>query len=188
MRAIFLAMIFFLMGQLDMYGFHLKSGVILEPISIRDTSGMIQTVQSFLKWYKAHLNEKRNFKFLYRDDQNAFQVDTLQCRKYLRWLESSGYLSKSYFADWDKYFMSKAQYLRENPEKVEEPEGFEFDLVLITPEPEQFLDRIPKLKFRLIQHEGHKGTLAVVEGEYEFEMSNYGGKWKIDYIATMNYD
>jgi len=154
-----------------------------------DSTKMIRAVKEFLSWYKTNYNQANQFGFTFQDPQGNYMVNLDECQKYLTFLRSSGHISEIYEKEWKKYFESKAQYLKENLQNEGPPEGFEFDLVLITQEPEIILNQIDALKYVVTSND--EGTTVVrIEGElgYDFEMNLENGIWKIDYIATMNYD
>ena len=73
------------------------------------------------------------------------------------------------------------------------PEGFDFDLVLITQEPELILNKIERLKFKTISMKGSTAIIGVTcpgddSIDYEFEMHKTKTGWQIGYISTSNYD
>jgi hypothetical protein len=85
--------------------------------------------------------------------------------------------------------MDKAAYLEENLSPEGPPEGFEFDLVLITQEPELVLNAIDEKQFSVTENNGTKAVLQMGgEDGYDFDMEKINGRWMIAYIATMNYD
>ncbi len=162
-----------------------------EKSTQKDSSELIQTVIRFLKWYKLNYEKANDFEFIKKDLKGNYQVNLDACKRYLDTLKSSGCISESYRKDWQKYFDDKAVYLTENPQNEGPPEGFDYDLVLITQEPELVLDNIRKLKYKIVKYGGGKATVSLTGKfgvDYEFEMSKSGKKWLIDYISTMNYD
>ena len=84
--------------------------------------------------------------------------------------------------------MDKAQYLKENPQNEGPPEGFEFDLVLITQEPELVFKEIEKMTFTVTEKKGDKAILQINGLGYNIDLVKESGKWMIEYIATENYD
>lgn len=157
----------------------------------KDSSALVQKVIQFLKWYKQNYSKARDFEFIKTDAKGNYQVNLNDCKRYLDTLKSSGCISGSYIKDWQKYFDDKAAYLAENPQNEGPPEGFDYDLVLITQEPELVLDNIRKLKYKVLKCTSTKATVGVTGKfgvDYEFEMSKSGKVWLIDYISTMNYD
>lgn len=154
-----------------------------------DTLLMIQSVKGFLHWYKNNYAKANSFGFTYQDKQGNYQVSVNQGKEYLKFLKSSGFISDKYVDIWLKYFKDKAKYLLENLQNEGPPEGFEFDLVLITQEPELVLNEIDNLQFLVSENDGNKAILQIIgEFGYDIELINENGKWMIDYIATMNYD
>ena len=158
-------------------------------VTMSDTFAMKQAVLGFLSWYKNNYSEANSFGLTYQDKQGNFHVSTVNCEKYLQFLKSSGYISDNYVQAWQKYFNDRAIYMDENLQSEGPPEGFEFDLVLITQEPELMLNEIDKLQFAVSENDGKKAILQVAgQFGYDFEMVKENGKWTIEYIATMNYD
>lgn len=158
-------------------------------IQTSDTLAMQHTVKEFLSWYKSNYTQANSFGFTYQDKQGNYHVSIAQGEEYLKYLKSSGYISDKYVEDWLKYFIDKAAYLEENLQNEGPPEGFEFDLVLITQEPELVLNEVNNLQFAVTENNGEKAILQVAgDFGYDFEMVKENGNWKIAYIATMNYD
>lgn len=154
-----------------------------------DTLAMIGVAKSFLHWYKENYEKANSFGFTYQDKQGNYHVAMGECEAYLGFLKSSGYLSDEYINLWMRYFKEKAEYMEENPENQGPPEGFEFDLVLITQEPELVLNTINDKLFAVVENSGTKAVLQMGGEEgYDFDMVKENGKWMIAYIATMNYD
>jgi hypothetical protein len=154
-----------------------------------DTVFLINSIKHFLTWYKVNYAKANGFKFTYSDVKGNYQVDITECEKYLQFLQSSGYISENYTADWRKYFDSKVEYFKDTPQNEGPPDGFGMDLVLLTQEPELILNAIDKLQFKTKEIKNINAIIEVSgESMYEFEMSKIDGQWIIDYIATQNYD
>ncbi|MBK9256704.1 MAG: hypothetical protein IPM42_14545 [Saprospiraceae bacterium] len=154
-----------------------------------DTLAMIQSVKGFLTWYKENYSKANSFGFTYMDKQGNYNVSVAQGEEYLNFLKSSGYISDTYVSLWLQYFKDKAAYLEENLQNEGPPEGFEFDLVLITQEPELLLNEIHNLQFAVGENNGTKALLQMAgDWGYEIEMVKENDKWLIVYISTLNYD
>ena len=154
-----------------------------------DTIAMIGVAKTFLKWYKNNYEKANNFGFTYQDKQGNYQVSVAQGEEYLNFLKRSGYISDKYVELWFQYFKDKAKYLEENLQTEGPPEGFEFDLVLITQEPEILLNEIHNLQFAVGENNGTKALLQMAgDWGYEIEMVKENDKWLIEYISTLNYD
>ena len=152
-----------------------------------------QVVVKFLKWYKANLSKANNFPFLKKDSAGNYIVDKTVAGSYLSFIKSSGCIAQQYIDYWKVYFDDKAIQLKGEPMQSDVPEGFDFDLVLITQEPELILNKIDRLKFKTVSL---KGSTAVISMkcpgddsiDYEFEMHKTKTGWQIGYISTSNYD
>lgn len=162
---------------------------ITSPVEItNDTLAMIKTVKGFLTWYKDNYTQANSFGFTYQDKQGNYHVSVQQGDEYLKYLKSSGYISDVYVNLWMQYFKDKADYLEKNPQNEGPPEGFEFDLVLITQEPELVFKEIEKMKCTVNERKGDKAILQIDGLGYNIDLSKENGKWMIEYIATENYD
>ncbi|MGB4959856.1 MAG: hypothetical protein WBO36_10305 [Saprospiraceae bacterium] len=154
-----------------------------------DSIAITKTIKGFLLWYKSNYKKANSVGFTKSDNKGNYVVDMVACNKYLSILKSSTFISESYISDWRKYFESKSESFKDNPQNEGAPEGFDMDLVLITQEPELILNNVKHLKFRV--KEMHKSTAimeVVGDSPYNFEMSKIKGKWMIDYIGSENYD
>lgn len=155
---------------------------------LNDTVQIGNRIRDFILWYRDHYKEVNDVKFVSPDEQGNYQVNPEECKKYLGKLNSSGFVSKSYIDAWSKYFDSKEKDFNQFPQSEGPPEGFEFDLVFITQEPELVWNQVQLLKLEINMTEDGKAIATTNELGYDFEMSLEDGQWKIDYIATMNYD
>lgn len=152
-----------------------------------------QVIVKFLRWYKINLNKANNFPFLTKDTAGNYMVDKTAATNYLDFLKGSGCISQQYISHWRTYFDDKAKQLKNEPMQSDVPEGFDFDLVLITQEPEIILNKIDRLKLKLISIKGSTAVISVkCPGDdtidYEFEMFKTKTGWQISYISTANYD
>ena len=156
---------------------------------INDTLAMTNTVIDFLKWYKKNYEEANSFGLTYQDKQGYYHVSLKECESYLNFLKSSGFISDTYVNEWTKYFKDKAEYMENNLQNEGPPEGFEFDLVWITQEPEELLKAIDSLKLVVGTNDGKQALLQMAgDWGYEIELEKVEGIWLIAYISTLNYD
>jgi len=189
--SIYYLMILFLAINPDQLFYDSKSDFKTDVVGLNNSNDkleMIKTVKGFLHWYKKNYTKSNSFGFTYQDRNGYFQVSTTQGLEYLKFLKSSGFISQKYVDVWLKYFMDKAQYLKENPQNEGPPEGFEFDLVLITQEPELVFKEIEKMTFTVTEKKGDKAILQINVLGYNIDLVKESGKWMIEYIATENYD
>jgi len=165
-----------------------------ETIMVKtDPSPAQQVIIQFLKWYKANLNKANNFPILIKDSAGNFMVNKAACTSYLNFLKSSGCISQKYIEHWKIYFDDKATELKNHPLQSDVPEGFDFDFVLITQEPELVLNQISRVKFKTISMNASVALIGLKwpgnnSMEYEFEIYKTKAGWQIGYISTPNFD
>lgn len=152
-----------------------------------------QVIIQFLKWYKANLNKANNFPILIKDSTGNFMVNKAASTAYLNFLKSSRCISQKYIDHWKIYFDDKAIELKDHPLQSDVPEGFDFDFVLITQEPELVLNQIGRIKFKTISVSASVALIGLKwpgkdSMEYEFEMYKTKAGWQIGYISTPNFD
>jgi len=152
-----------------------------------------QIIIKFLQWYKVNLHKANSFPILTKDSAGNYMIDKVAYTNYLIFLKSSKCISAKYIGYWQTYFDDKAVELQKNPIQSDIPEGFDFDFVLITQEPDIVLNQLNSVQYKTASI---NNTVALIDlkwpgkdpMEYQFEM--YKGKdgWQIGYISTPNYD
>ena len=152
-----------------------------------------KAIIKFLKWYKANLNKANSFPLLIKDSVGNFMVNKSACANYLNFLKSSNCISQKYIDYWKVYFEDKATELREHPIQSDIPEGFDFDFVLITQEPDLVLNQIGRTKFKTVSMNASVAMIGLKwpgknSMQYEFEMYKTKAGWQIGYISTPNFD
>jgi hypothetical protein len=152
-----------------------------------------KVITKFLQWYKVNLNKANSFPILVKDRNDFYSVNKKAVTDYLNYIKSSNCISPKYLEHWQKFFDDKAIQLKKDKLKSDIPEGFDFDFVLITQEPDLLLNQINRAKFKTISINKSMALIGVSWSgkepmEYEFEM--YYGKdgWQISYISTPNFD
>lgn len=162
-------------------------------IVANDPTPVQQVIIKFLKWYKVNLNKANSFPFLIKDSADNFMINKTACADYLNFLKTSKCISKKYIEYWKVYFDDKAIELRDHPIQSDIPEGFDFDFILITQEPELVLNQIGKIKFKTISMNDSVALIGLTwpgkdAMKYEFEMYKTKAGWQISYISTPNFD
>lgn len=163
-------------------------------ITENDSIQVKRSITGFLQWYKKNIRRSNSFAMLGTDAKGYTFVQKKACQDYLDFVKSSRFISNKFIAHWQRYFDDQAiKIKREKLTKDDVPEGFDFDFVLITQEPEIVLNKIDSLRFKIISL---KKTMAIMQVtlpsddsvQYEFEMQKTKAGWLIDYISTPNYD
>lgn len=155
----------------------------------KDSAQAVQCIISFLDWYKKNYSSINEKGLSYADKDGWYKVDTIACRQYLDRLMHSGYFTNNYKKLWQEYFTSKAVYWESSPQNEGPPEGFDYDLVLLTQEPELFYEDPKKLSFDVVEMEKDFAVITTTaDWPLYFEMTKRKGIWMIDYISSEGYD
>jgi hypothetical protein len=168
-----------------------RKEIILAP---ENDSTQVQTsIVSFLQWYKLNIGKTNKFSILINDSNGYFKVNRKAYTGYLDFIKSSSFVSDRYIDYWKIYFADKEDYLANQSIKTYVPEGFDFDFVLVTQEPELVLNNISNINFNLVSMNDTVALVALsLPGNdsitYEFEMYKGTEGWQIGYISTPNYD
>lgn len=151
-------------------------------------------MQAYLRWYAAHQAEFiPNFVAGGGADTTSFYtIDQAAAADWLTRLHQSGHFSAAYVQHWRSYIGSYADTLRKHPQNDGPPEGFSYDLLMLSQEPDTRLEELQKGTFsthyngpssatvlaRGTQHEGWREGL-------DFTLTqNASGKWLIDSISV----
>lgn len=157
--------------------------------TLSDSTQIVHQIHSFIKWYRDKYHWVNGVEFTGTDAKGNYKVNLDQCAEFLNRLKSSGFISNEYISVWYKYFESQVQYFKDNPMNEGPPEGFDYDLVFITQEPELLWESPDVLQFTVGLNEDNQMEANLLgELDYSFEMIRENGVWKIAYIGTMNYD
>lgn len=150
-------------------------------------------INKFLQWYKVNLHKANSFAILTKESAGNYMIDKTACTAYLNFIKSSKCISAKYIAYWQTYFDDKAIELQQNPIQSDIPEGFDFDFVLVTQEPDIVLNQLSSVTFKTISINNEVAIIGLKwpgkdPMEYEFEMYKTKDGWQIGYISTPNYD
>jgi hypothetical protein len=154
-----------------------------------------QTVISFLRWYKANYEKIiQNQNILVNnagsdDTTKTYSVNFSETDNYLILFKSSGYVSDFFLDDWRKYFAECEEYFKNNPQIDGPPDGFNFDLILLTQEVEEILKAIDHLKV-IEEEENDSAALVKVDimMRFSFRLSKVNNKWLIDKIDNLGWE
>lgn len=160
---------------------------------VSDTMKVQTNIANFLRWYKTNYKTANAFPLLIKDGNDNFMVNKKAYTDYLNFLGSSQYIAPKYIGYWETFFVDKQKELAKNKIKSDIPDGFDFDLVLITQEPELILDKIDSIHFKIASMNDSVALVGLTipsdsSIEYEFEMYKVKNAWQIGYISTPNYD
>ena len=170
--------------------------LIGKPVSssiVKESTKVKNSIVAFLQWYKLNLHKANSFPLLAKDSSGYYMLNKQAAGNYLNFMRSSKCVSEKYIGYWKTYFNEKADMLKNEKLTSDIPEGFDFDFVLITQEPELILNKIAQLKLNIISMNASTALVSVTLPSvtivtYEFEMYKVKALWKIGYISTPNYD
>jgi len=173
-------------------------GTFYNEKDIKDSDD-VELVKSFLEWYKMNrdiIYEIDMIKGGYVSDgfdsyvSNGFyRVDMDECRKFLEMFKSTGYVSDKFINHWSDYFKYYEQHFKENEIDDGPPDGFDYDLILLTQEMVEALRTIPYLmKIEEIRrndtnHSAIKVNLNSISLIFELSR-NAEKKWQLDMILN----
>jgi hypothetical protein len=154
-----------------------------------DSMLITKKIAGFVNWYRDNYKEVNSFRLVYTDNKGFYHVQTASCEEYLEFIASSGFMSEEYVRLWMDYFYSREKTFEEFPQYEGPPEGFDYDLVLLTQEPDLVFNHADEFKYELKEL---NETTAVMRfysyHTYDVELSNINGVWFIDYISIPDYD
>ena len=158
-----------------------------------DSTKVQKNVADFLRWYKANYKKANSFPLLAKDAAGNFLVDKAAYTDYLNFLNSSNLVSSRFIGYWKTFFIDKEAELRKNKIKSDIPDGFDFDLILITQEPELILSKIDSIHFNIASMNDSVALVGLTLPSdslisYEVEMYKKNNNWQVGYISTPNYD
>lgn len=152
-----------------------------------DSIAIVKNISAFLQWYKSNYRKVYEYLLTYTDSMGYYQVDTKSCNLYLNYIKSSKLVSNEYIRLWKNYFESQAENFKTNKQNEGPPEGFDFDLVLHTQEPDEVFKSLEKIKYSIVDLSSDSANITVhttwEDWKYAFELSKINGRWYIDYIS-----
>lgn len=140
-----------------------KESFYIEPLKIESaaTSNIcntsktcINTIKGFLEWYKTNFDRMtslQNSVVSLDSNSTQYRVNFANAEKYLAALRSSRFFSDKFLQDKLQYFKDADKNLVKGKQNDGPPEGFDYDLLLYTQEPEAVLDKYNSLKTEVIK-------------------------------------
>jgi hypothetical protein len=137
-------------------------------------------VYKFFKWYfdnKINVMELTNW-----TDEKAkfYRVNFSETEKYLKELQSSGFVSKIYIDNWRGYFKKCDESFLKNKQNEGPPDGFEFDFITNS---QEYPEKVLPSDFKLIEIKGQKAKVKYADYlVYLLQLEESG--WKITGIEN----
>lgn len=135
----------------------------------------INNAKKFLLWYKdnfTQINEVEN-SLVKTENVEYYRVDFNESDKFLALLKSSGYISNFFLEKLKEYINNSEQNLQKIKQKDGPPEGFDFDLILLTQEYAPLLENIPVNIDIKLKEEENDTKIIIIDGRllYTFNKS-----------------
>ena len=166
----------------------LSSGLpraIVNPITTPDAQQASQTVLTFLNWYKTHIQAVNRFPLVNQQAGKPYSVNLKNGERYLAYLKSSHLLTDTYLNQWRTYFNERDAGFRLNPQDEGPPDGFEYDLVMLTQDVDNQLASLKSLKINKVTIVKNKATVVLtLLGVYEFRLVWQNDHWLINEILN----
>jgi hypothetical protein len=122
--------------------------------SINTSKACIHTIKGFLEWYKTNfdrMTSPQNSIVSLDSNSTQYRVSFANAEKYLAKLRSSGFFSDEFLQDKLQYFKDADKNFVKHKQNDGPPDGFDFDLLLYTQEPEAVLEKYSSLKTEVIK-------------------------------------
>jgi hypothetical protein len=159
-----------------------------------DSSCYPSTIRNFLHWYRQN-HEKIDSIALIKDraagESSRYVIDFDGVKKYLSVLRSSGYFTDAFLLDKEAYFQICEKNLAVSKQNDGPPEGLDFDLLLLTQEPDLFWQRPDTLSIRGLPGDHMTGRVLRVSSfsnHLLFDMRSAPGGCRINNIRFDDSD
>ena len=124
-----------------------------QTTSIVTTQSAEATVKSFIMWYGQNREKLYTIPVVPAsmdaddtDSTSTYRVDFMEAEKYLSVLRSSGFVSKAYLANDLTYMHRSDSTLQANPQFGGPPQGFNYDRVVFSQDPDADLEKLRRTK------------------------------------------
>lgn len=145
----------------------------------------VPIVVDFLKWYKKKYHEISTLSLVNTSEEH-YSVDLSECEAYLNLLQSSGYVSFRYIEQMRLYFETYFEKYKTALYTDGPPDGFDYDLVLLTQEVDDTMQAIEHIKIMecvMTDSTHQKVKVDIMPSILTFSLSyNQETGWLIDHI------
>lgn len=154
--------------------------------SVGDSQRASQTVVAFLSWYKTHLLPISRILLVNQLPDKPYSVNLKNGERYLAYLNSSHLLTDTYLSEWRTYFRERDAGFRLSPQSEGPPNGFEYDLVMLSQEVDQQMASLKSLKIDKVTIVKNRATVELtLLGSYEFRLVKQNSRWLINEILNI---
>jgi hypothetical protein len=169
----------------DQHNVVLTAPTSLVVTTVNDPQRISQAVIAFLQWYKAHLRAVNRFPLVNQQAGKPYSVNVNNGERYLTLLKTSHLLTDTYLSEWRTYFRERNEGFRLSPQDEGPPNGFEYDLVMLTQDVDKQLAALKSLKVNSVRVVKNKATVVLtLLDAYEFRLVRQNGRWLINEILN----
>ena len=145
----------------------------------------LQCVKDFLTWYELNYQKANSFGLVNQGDSTVFySVNFEETEKFLAYLKSSGFVSETWLRNFREQFKKAEQNFKDEPINEGPPPGFDYDIVLLTQEPDMVFGKKNDPLIISSEVRGENAVLKLDLGmKLQFSLTKEDGKWKIDRIT-----
>ncbi len=166
-----------------------SSGSVNTGVSGDDSQQAGQAVVLFLHWYKTHMQAVNRYPLVRQLPGKPYSVNLKNGEHYLAILKSSRLLTDGYLDQWRTYFRERNEGFRLKPQDEGPPDGFEYDLVMLTQDVDKQLAALKSLKINRVNVVKNRATVTLtLLGAYEFRLVHQNGQWRIDGILNLGQE
>lgn len=162
---------------------------------IQDNS-QIETVKTFLKWYKENEDKIYSFNSIKggpqteNDTPSNYSIDFDEVDKEIKFLENSDLFSQQFLSVYKKRYVDGNEYFKQNPANDGPPSGFDYDYFFMTQDDYQSdLKNIDTIQFTVkpineqsCKVEFHLKNCGMT---YRYTLTK-GDQWKIESIKNIS--
>ena len=158
----------------------------------RDTAAAA-TVRRFLDWYTSHTDSLSTSRFVTdADSLTPYAVDFAGTDKWLQQVQRSQLVSSTYLHQWRAYFRRYADSLRLHPQYDGPPDGFEYDFIMLSQEPDEVAAELKAGTFQTLPQADNRVRVQVTGVQHDgwragmrFSLTHQpSGQWLIDSMSV----
>jgi hypothetical protein len=161
-----------------------------QTINLSISDQPARTIIDFLEWYRDNANKietdlVNNASNETSDSTKFYSVNFEATERYLTTLLKTDFISDKYADKWRAYFKKCDKDFKESPSNEGPPEGFDYDLVMLSQETEENLKHLEKTQIidSKIEEKTAVVNLHFINGDnLQYKLTKTNDNWLIDDI------
>lgn len=148
----------------------------------------ITFIKRFLVWYKDNYTQLNSLEIVKKDDKDNYTVDFNKSKLYLANLNKGGFFDEEFISNLSKHFDKCEKRFTEDPQNDGPPQGFDYDLILLTQDIQSVFDKISTLKIIEEKATDNKASVKIdVDMRLDFKLKYFNG-WRIYEIENLGLE